>query len=610
MSGMGTVYILGGGVAGLSAAHELAQRNFNVVLFERDVICGGKARSMPNLGSGTGGRPDLPGEHGFRFFPGFYWHLTDTMKRIDVGGGRTADQNLQTAAQISIAQDGKPLFFMASKFPKTLQEWVTALRLLFEDPSLGLSIDEARFFLRRIICFLGSGPTRRLEQLEKTSWWDYIDASNPSKSDQYRKILGRGLSQSLVAMKPEKASALTVGAMFVQIVLNIVSGEKADRILNAPTNEAWIDPWEAQLTAHPFNVTIKKQHTVTAINYNAGTKVIDSVTVVDKNNVSHTVGTSADYFLSALPVDVLQLNTALFPTSFKRAAGLSRVPQLGDPVDDGVDKLETEWMNGVLFYLNRDVSCVNGHIIYADSSWALTSISQRQFWHANYPWANKGDGTVQDILSTIISDWDTPGNKVVTKPARHCTKAEIFQETWAQAKAHLAHAGNGALNDGDRVTQFLDPAIKFDNSGNVSNVEPLLVNNRDSRKHRPPAKTLIPNFFVASDYVLTETDLACMEAANESARQAVNAVLVASNSAAQPCQIQPLKEPGVFKPFQQLDETEYAANPTQPPLLCRVLDIMLPIGDAPPAPLTTAEIAGLAMAGVNLVLLLFLIFNQ
>jgi uncharacterized protein with NAD-binding domain and iron-sulfur cluster len=65
------VIVLGGGVAGMSAAHELAERDFEVVVYETRAIPGGKARSMPVPGSGIGGRPDLPAEHGFRFFPGF-----------------------------------------------------------------------------------------------------------------------------------------------------------------------------------------------------------------------------------------------------------------------------------------------------------------------------------------------------------------------------------------------------------------------------------------------------------------------------------------------------------------------------------------------------------
>ena len=69
------VAIIGGGVAGLSAAHELAERGFQVTVYEASRTTGGKARSIFVPGTGTGGRRDLPGEHGFRFFPSFYRHL-------------------------------------------------------------------------------------------------------------------------------------------------------------------------------------------------------------------------------------------------------------------------------------------------------------------------------------------------------------------------------------------------------------------------------------------------------------------------------------------------------------------------------------------------------
>src|SRR5262245_63108257 len=50
-------------------------------LFRSDVA-GGKTRSITSPGTGSGGRGDLPGEHGFRFFPGYYKHVIHTMSRI------------------------------------------------------------------------------------------------------------------------------------------------------------------------------------------------------------------------------------------------------------------------------------------------------------------------------------------------------------------------------------------------------------------------------------------------------------------------------------------------------------------------------------------------
>ena len=216
-----------------------------------------------------------------------------------------------------------------------------------------------------------------------------------------------------------------------------------------------------------------------------------------------------------------------------------------------LDKLQTRWMNGIQFYLKVDVPLVHGHSNYLDSPWALTSVSQRQFW-TGVDFAGLGDGKVGGILSVVISDWDAAGI-VYGKPATRCTAEEIKTEVWAQLKTHLNTGGVEPINDSNLLSWFLDPDIQFPNPSAVTNAEPLLINPAGSLQYRPEASTEIPNLFLASDYVRTYTDLATMEGANEAARRSVNALIDASGSTATKAQLWPFQEPEIFKPMREYD---------------------------------------------------------
>ena len=50
------VIVIGGGVAGLTAAHELCDRGAAVAVYDRRPDWGGKARSQPVAGTAAGGR--------------------------------------------------------------------------------------------------------------------------------------------------------------------------------------------------------------------------------------------------------------------------------------------------------------------------------------------------------------------------------------------------------------------------------------------------------------------------------------------------------------------------------------------------------------------------
>jgi uncharacterized protein with NAD-binding domain and iron-sulfur cluster len=297
----------------------------------------------------------------------------------------------------------------------------------------------------------------------------------------------------------------------------------------------WLSPWTQYLSQK--GVQFHSDSTVKAFKTNAG-----SITGVTIESTGQLTDITADFYIAALPVEIM---AGLVTDEMKALA-----PSLAHLAD-----LRTAWMNGIQFFLKQDVPVDFGHTLYADSPWALTSISQRQFWHqANL--ANYGNGQVGGILSADISDWETPGI-LYGKPAMQCTAQEIKEEAWAQIKVHLNVAGAEPICDENLITWFLDSDIQFPNPSTATNLEPLLINTANSLQCRPNADTEIPNLLLASDYVRTYTDLACMEAANEAARRAANAILTKTNSTQTPASVWPMQEPDCFKPLIEYDRLRF-----------------------------------------------------
>lgn len=521
------VAILGGGVAGLSAAHELISRGFQVSVYERNAVFGGKARSLSVPSTGVGGRKDLPGEHGFRFFPAFYRHLPDVMMRIPLPANVSVFNNLVHATRIQVARAGQPAIVLTARIPVDVNDWVTVFKQVFS--GIGIPDNEVLFFIDRLFMLLTSCPERRISEYENISWWDFIGAA--SRSQAYQTLLAKGLTRSIVALRAQEGSARTVGYTHLQLLFGILSYGGFDRLLNGPTNEVWLNPWLGYLR----QLGVDFHPSTTIAKFNADEAGIASVSAQSGDTV---VEITADYYIAALPIEIM---ATLADDTLKNMA-----PSLAN-----LNRLHTAWMNGIQLYLKQDVPLEYGHTIYADSPWALTSISQKQFWNeANL--ANYGNGQIGGILSIDISDWETPGI-LYGKTAMQCTAEEIKNEVWAQLKAHLNIAGAEIIRDENLITWFLDPDIQFPNPSAVTNLEPLLINTAGSLQYRPDAVTEIPNLFLASDYVKTYTDVACMEAANEAARRAVNGILDHAGSSASRAQLWPLQEPPYFAPLVDYD---------------------------------------------------------
>jgi uncharacterized protein with NAD-binding domain and iron-sulfur cluster len=546
------VAVLGGGVGGLTAAHELAERGFDVTVYERRATFGGKARSIEVPRTASGGRRPLPGEHGARFFPGLYQNLPETMRRIPYGSNaKGAYGNLLSAPQERMARSGgredfNANFALTEPYPWTLEQFRQSLVGAL-DIGGHLPAHEVAWYAERLLLFFASCDARRMGQWEQTSWWDYTAAER--FSEDYRRLLVNSVTRFILGSKAREASARTVGLLWEASLNNLVgrgSNGTFDRVLAGPTNEVFVDPWVRHL--RKLGVRFRTGASVERIEVRDGR--VRGVGVRGPRGLRRV---EADWFVCALPVE--------------RARRLWTPRVLAaDPNLRRMRHLVTRWMNGIQFYLREPVPIVRGHVLYADSPWALTSISQAQFWPGEFA-RRYGDGSAHDCLSVDIADFDEPG-VVYGKPARELTPRQIAREAWVQMKQHLNDTGSEILRDDMIESWFLDPALVFGRQG-VRNDDELFISTPGAWKNRPSARTRIPNLMLAADYVRVNIDTASMEGANEAGRRAANAVLDASGSRTEPAAVHALYRPPEFEPLRRADEELWARgarNPLDVPL--------------------------------------------
>ncbi|UCZ91670.1 FAD-dependent oxidoreductase [Gordonia sp. WA4-43] len=544
------VAIFGGGMAGLSAAHELVERGFGVTVYEPSRL-GGKAYSHDVPGTARGGRLALPGEHGFRFFPGCYQHVPDTMERIPVGNSNVRDRHLIDVESAVIAFDDAgyaPTTAPASimGFVKHANEIVTLdnLRNAFMS-GLKFVVDvpppELAFFVTRELIIATSCTERRIGQWENQSWMQFVKSKGKSRA--YQRYLVGALTRALVAAKPDTASARTIGQIGLALATSatgLISGYDAglvhggvDRILNRPTNHAWIDPWVAHLRGR--GVRFEMGTGLARLNLTRGR--------ISGAQLTSGAPVDADWYVAAMPID--RLRPLLSPELVT-----------ADPSLAGIHALKDDWMVGIQYFLSRRADMPPSHIAALGTPWALTGLFQARPWNVDFA-RTYGDGRVKDFLSIDISEWEKPGI-LYGKPAKQCTRQEIAREVWAQMSRAMNSGARKLLRSEEIVTWSLDPGITW--SPSIANATPLMVNTAGSYKNRPNAYTSIPNLFIGGDHVRSNIDLATMEGANESGRRVTNAIIAAADSPARAATVFPLWELPMLEPLKQIDRDRYRAG--------------------------------------------------
>ncbi len=467
---MTKVLVLGGGVAGLSAAQELGQRGFEVTIWEASDAVGGRAKSRLV--------ENLPAEHGFHFFPAFYRHLRDTLARIPdqeavraAGGNmgawipgqpfapQSVTDELVASSRVVLARSGQTEL----PFNFDVQSWSDALGMARSFAGLGLSASEiglAMAKLARVIADVSSGADSELEQI---TWWDFIEADSQSKA--YQSYLGNVAVRWTVAMDPRKASARTIGRIATQFWMSMAAANATGatsngapavpfaQVLSGPTSTTWLEPWSKYLKGR-LNVQFALDHEVVRIDCDNRREVTGVLANSPEGPVYKGLRTDFDYCICALPIP-----------AFIHVIDRSRDLREAEPAVRKIVDLRRSmnWMVGLQFYLKKDVPVGRGGIMLRDAPWALTATSQLQFWTTK-KWTRTGDGGIEDppfppcreqavkgILSVIIADWEARGH-FQNLTAKACDEKQLFWEVWQELKAHL----NNQVGAGDEREDVLN----------------------------------------------------------------------------------------------------------------------------------------------------------
>ena len=654
----GTVAVFGAGIAGLTAAHELAERGFEVTVYEpladerKDdekpegltVRLGGMAASQYLKGDrlrrfpeappgGKVPRPPTAGEHGFRFFPAYYLHLWDTLRRIPVYDdasakdpeitARTVYDNVRRVITQAVASyDGQPALVFPREAPRSIAELYGALGQIRQ---FGFEPTDIPTFLGRIVRYLVTSPERRSRELEDVSAFDFlVGADGAADFERYRyskafKQQIREMPKILAAFDSVFGDARTNVDTYIQLNMALDRYDsKADGVLNGPTTLAWFDHWYLHLKK---NLGVHFEH-ATLLPFRSdvddeGQPVL-RVAVAPGDQLEYEPHkewpgnwealdcdyyvVAADAFRAEFVTDMIRdvdryrevvnhlrkLVKSRGQTRRKHAlrtmstiVGLdgwatSKPPGEWPPVPSARDEQRNPmlfeqlgikpWdrfqpLSGIQFFFDTEFQILRGHIYLSDSKWALSAISQSDFW-VDKP--NLGRDGYVSVLSVDIGDWNKRSDD--GKKARECSPDDLARQVWKQITAALVDNHEEdivAKQLPSPIWYAIDEHIRFDDHGKEKPVHdgaPYLVPRIGDWKNRPGADpwnpqgtsmTVLPNgpmrkaqkqldvwqarhggyqlhfskLVFAGTWCKTFTRMTTMEAACESGRHAVNAIL-------------------------------------------------------------------------------------
>ncbi len=514
----------------------------------------------------------LRGEHGYRFFPSFYRHLFDTMRRTPIPGssgfaglqsgpyvGPSAYSALTPVKQHAIATPGlwAPSPLPRAK-PGSIKQGLATIRTLLDE--MGFAAWELALLSVKMTEFLGMGERRR-RRLEHVSAEDHMEVRRLTPKSQTQL---RNWNHALVAMRLSETDARTFLEVNTQLILDQLRDEFVDGTLSSSTTEAWLDPWRRMLR-HPgtLNEILPLRESDCDVWFALGRLV--RIAAGDREVVL-TLETDDDDLLGSYSAVVFALPLEVVgPLVVDLPAGDRSIDDIVKYYRASTAEGRSAYADfiGIQFFFELPTDWLRGHVYLPHSEWGLSLIAQNLFRAE----PQSGASLYRGLVSVVIGRGGEKGAH--GKPVIGSTSREIADETLRQMRVSLEGVDRRTglrLEVPTPKYYHIDQNIEFDEERRaIRNRIRFMMNHpalSAARPGRPREYRLAWNRAAfAGPYMPTYTRMTTMEAANESARHAVNAILAEldramGSSVGSRCETWTMveREPEDMEPLRRLDD--------------------------------------------------------
>ena len=495
---MKDVIIIGGGIAGLTTAHELLNKNYNVTLFENNPIVGGLARTYQNEMNKI-----CPYEYSWRAFGKWYQNVYQLMKQIPY------NEKENVYDKLTILQGGK----------KTCNKNIPS----YDNTLKQIPLSDYIKLIPFILDYFSSCDKRNIENYSGLSLKKYIQENKFSKKaeDVFGKIVGPYLGFDY-----HHASVYDLFYGFEMMQNN--SDEKNNfNILSLPTNHAWFEPWLRYLKKKGLklytNTSIEK------IYLNQNNSNIDYILAFIRDLNKKQIF-KADYYVNCTGPDILYKFFKPYLMYNIQKPFRNWIIDIGKVAKNG-----RQIQLSIYYYLNIKIYLDNENTLayLPNTPWLLMVLPTGHIWGDKYL-SKYCESEIKEVVSVGICEPYVEG-LLIKKPWSKCTNEEIMIESWYQLTHDKDFINNICTEDNIPLKDIKVIDFKMWDSyvyknGRIDTYEPKWGNNINTKEYRPDSVSPIENLFIGGAYTDTSTGIFSMESAAESGKKAALSLIRRDNN--------------------------------------------------------------------------------